>query len=95
MTDRYQGEADLVDSDGDVIDTVEVALRYFSPGEGEPGTWDGYIAGPDRGGDWMEATKLRMPDGTESGIAVNVIAESREGASLREARIRGLGERPF
>jgi len=92
----YQGPAELIDEDGNVIDLVTASLN------GSDGSWGGHVQGPLLDGpDWTDATRIRLETGNESEITLEEEASwtidmqpVHEG-TLRTAEVIASGPAPF
>jgi len=92
----YQGPAELIDNEGNVIDLVTASLS------GSDGSWGGHVQGPLLDGpDWTDATGLRLETGTKAEITLEEEASwtidmqpVHEG-TLRTAAVNGSGTAPF
>ena len=92
----YQGPAELIDHEGNVIDLVTASLSAIN------GSWGGHVQGPLLDGpDWTEATRIRLESGTEAEITLEEEASwtidmlpVHEG-TLRTAAVNGSGPAPF
>ena len=96
MQNDYQGQAELIDHDGNVIDLVTASLT----GSGE--SWGGHVQGPLLDGpDWTDVIRIRLETGTEAEITLEEEASwtldmqpVHEG-TLRTAAVNGSGPSPF
>ena len=92
----YQGPAELIDNEGNVIDLVTASLN------GSEGSWGGHVQGPLLDGpDWTCATRLRLETGKEAEITLEEEASwtidmqpVHEG-TLRTAAVNGSGHAPY
>lgn len=92
----YQGPAELIDHEGNVIDLVTASLT------GSWATWGGHVQGPLLDGpDWTGVTRIRLETGTEAEVTLEEEASwtidmkpVNEG-NLRTAAVNGSGPPTF
>lgn len=92
----YSGTAELLDSAGNVVDTVRVYLHVGTTSGGLK-SWGGHIEPATfEGGDWDPVRRIRLPDGNEADIfitKVNIRGDNND--VIREGQIQGSGPPPF
>ena len=96
MQNDYQGPAELIDHDGNVIDLVTASLT------GSGGSWGGHVQGPLLDGpDWTDVIRIRLETGTEAEITLEeeaswtVDMQPVHEGTLRTAAVNGSGPSPF
>lgn len=75
---KYDGPAELLDSDGDVIANVTVAL--WEEHAAGLKSWHGRIEPTgDMSVDWMDAEQIRLPDGETAKVFVTAVGSPESG----------------
>lgn len=92
---EYNGPAELLADDGIVIAEVNVhILKYL---EGGLRSWSGHVQpGEFEGAEWMNATRIRLEDGSEGDIVMtNDGTTATAFGTVRTAQFQGSGPAPF
>ena len=96
MAFDYQGPAELIDNEGNVIDLVTAALT------GRDASWKGHVQGPLLDGpDWTNVRRIRLETGGEGEITLEeeagwtVDMQPVHDGTLRTAAVTGSGPAPF
>jgi hypothetical protein len=92
----YEGPAELIDHEGNVVDLVTAALT------GRGGSWRGHVQGPLLDGpDWTNVRRIRLETGGEGEISLEEEASWTvdmmpvHDGTLRTAAVTGSGRAPF
>lgn len=89
----YQGKAELLDSEGRVIQEVDVGLRYVIGSRAKLGKWDGKIQTARlTSSNWMNTRRIRLPDGNIGNVHIE---EVRVDGNTRTGQIIGSNYPPF
>jgi hypothetical protein len=93
---EYQGPAELIDHQGNVVDLVTASLN------GSDGSWGGHVQGPLLDGpEWTNVTRIRLETGSEGEIrleeeaAWTVEIQPVHEGTLRTAAVIASGAAPF
>ena len=93
---EYQGPAELIDHQGNVVDLVTASLN------GSDGSWGGHVQGPLLDGpEWTNVTGIRLESGSEGEIrleeeaAWTVEMQPVHEGTLRTAAVIASGPAPF
>jgi len=92
---EHNGTAELLAADDTVISEVDVHI--IKGMEGNLQVWSGHVAPRDvGGGDWMDAVRIRLADGTEGNIVMKSvdIATTAFGAQ-QTGSFQGSGPAPW
>ena len=93
ITREYEGDAELLDEGGQVIDEVTIALLYTYNSRTGLGEWSGRIQPTDAGpGDWILTRQIRLSSGETGDCFVVNIEES---GGTQTAWINGSDSPPF
>jgi hypothetical protein len=91
-TRDYKGSAELLDQDGELVDTVQVALRYTRDPIGEQGQWGGKIHPANLSvRDWDDTTQVRLPSGKVGNCSIS----EHKISTTQEGWLKGSGACPF
>jgi hypothetical protein len=95
MTFDYQGPAELIDPEGNVVDLVRASLT------GGDRSWGGHVQAPlFDGPDWTEVTRIRLENGLEGEVdleedaAWTIDMQPVHEGTLRTAAVTGSGPAP-
>ena len=90
---NYNGRAELLDTAGKVVDTVEVTLESSAAGGRKGSEWSGTIdKASSTGPTWGDVARIRLNGGREGRV---VIAGDYIGSGSRFGLVRGIGPVPF
>jgi hypothetical protein len=93
VTRDYSGEVALIAEDGTTLDRVRVFLRATRSASGL-GVWGGSIERTNISpSDWMDATRIKLPNGDEANCVITEVNISHEGT--QSGWLVGSGEPPF
>jgi hypothetical protein len=96
MTFDHYGTAELLDGNGQVVDTVPVHLQFHPPIGSLVASWGGQIQMDRLGPGWTEVTRMRLANGAEADVFVsNHKVRSTPTGIRRTGLILGSGAIPF